>query len=1046
MKIFKHLFLGLTLMIISITFTLAQTTVTFNYTGSAQTWTVPQCVQQISIEVSAGKGGGGASGGLGATVTGLINVTPGQVLQINVGGIGACPAGGWNGGGNGGAQGNQNGQMLACGGGGSSDIRIAPYGLADRIAAAGAGGGMAGGDNWTAPTVVGGNGGCPNGIQGTSSYGQGGGGGTTIAGGGGGAGWGMGQAGSPGAILQGGKGGDDNIVIWAAGGGGGGGLYGGGGGGADGCCPGANGGGAGGGGSSLIPVGGGCSVGNNGAGIVKITYTPAFPVAGNVSISSDSICNGDSVTVTINNSFGSIQWQVSTNGGGTWSNVPGATDSIFNTSALSVSSCYRAEISGCNNTVYSSVICVTVSPVPIANFNATYVCFGSPTTFVNTSNNNGTTIASYSWDINSDGIVDYTIPNFSHTFAIPGIYNSCLTITTTDGCTSKICKSVVVNPMPIADFTANNVCDGLPVSFFNTSNILSGTIDIYDWQFGDGNSSNLVNPVHQYAGPGLYNVTITVTSDSGCTTSLTKTIQIYANPIANFNAPNKCLYDAANFFDQSTVGNASITTWAWNFGDNNTSNVQHPTHQYSFYNNYQVQLIVTSSQGCNDTITKTVVVHPVPTAMFTANNVCLGELTVFNNLSTIPQGTQTAQWYFGDGNNDNNYNTSHTYLQPGNFTPYLVATSDSGCVDTAYLNIEVWAIPEPQFSLNNTCENDTVVFTDLSTIVLGNITGWEWIFGNGSPTSNQQNPINFYYTPGGYTVTLSLISDKGCTNSVTKQIDIFPKPKVEFIYSDELVGCSPLCVDFFDQTTINSMYNSTVQSYLWNFGDNISSIEKNPVHCFVNRAPDKKIFSVGLTVTSNLGCKGYYIVNDLVDVYPQPTAEFTFNPYATTILNPNFKFYNHSLGYNKVSWHFGDGNTSDLINPNHTYGDTGTFNVVLIVENEHGCTDTVNYSVVIRPEFQFYIPNAFTPNGDGINDVFNGLGFGFDLSSDINQYSMKIYDRWGELIFETNDLAAGWDGTLNGKKLESEAFVYSISITDSNTQKHSFRGTVTLVR
>lgn len=1025
---------------------IAQTTVTFNYTGSAQTWTVPQCVNTITVVAKGGKGGGGNNGGWGASVTSNMTVTPGQVLQINVGGQGNCPTPGWNGGGAGGPQGNYGGQLLACGGGGASDVRITPYALADRVIVAGGGGGRTGGDNWTATSINGGNGGCPNGLPGGSTYGQGGQGGTTVAGGAGGAGWGMGQAGFPGVLAVGGQGGMDNIVIYAAGGGGGGGLYGGGGGGADGCCIGANGGGAGGGGSSLVPFGGSCSTGNTNDGIVTITYVPAFPVAGPVSISNDSICNGDSVKVTINNSFGSIQWLVSTDRGNTWNPIPGATDSIYQTPALSMSSCYKAEISGCNNIVYSSVICVTVSPVPIANFTATYVCFGTPTNFVNTSNNNGTTIANYSWDINNDGIIDYNVPNFSHTFAIPGIYTSCLTLTTTDGCTNKVCKTVVVNPMPIADFTANNVCDGLPVSFFNTSNILSGTIDVYDWQFGDGNTSNLVNPVHQYAGPGLYNVTITVTSDSGCTTSLTKTIQIYANPSANFNAPNKCLYDAVNFFDQSTVGNASITTWNWNFGDNNTSNVQHPTHQYSFYNNYQVQLIVESSQGCKDTITKVVVVHPVPTALFTANNVCLGEPTVFNNLSTIPQGNQTAQWYFGDGYNDNNYNTTHTYQQPGNFIPYLVSVSDSGCVDTAFLNIEVWAIPEPAFSLNNTCENDTVVFTDLSSIVIGNITGWEWIFGNGSPMSNQQNPINFYYTPGSYTVTLSLVSDKGCKNSLTKQIDIFPKPKVEFIYSDELVGCSPLCVNFFDQTTINSMYNSMIQNYLWNFGDNISSIEKNPVHCFVNRAPEKKVFSVELTVTSNLGCKGYYIVKDLVDVYPQPTAEFTFNPYATTILNPNFKFYNHSYGYDKVSWHFGDGNTSDLINPSHTYGDTGTFNVTLVVENEHGCTDTVVYSVTIRPEFQFYIPNAFTPNGDGINDTFNGIGFGFDLSSDINQYNMKIYDRWGELIFETNDLANGWDGSLNGKKLESEAFVYSISITDTNAQKHTFRGTVTLVR
>ncbi|CAG0998062.1 immune inhibitor A [Flavobacteriales bacterium] len=682
---------------------------------------------------------------------------------------------------------------------------------------------------------------------------------------------------------------------------------------------------------------------------------------------------------------------------------------------------------------------------PQADFVATTVCFGTPTVFVNTTNNNGANIASYEWDLNSDGIMDYFVPNFSHTFALPGIYNSCLIVTTTDGCKDTICKPVVVNPMPIADYTANNVCDGATMSFFNTSNILSGTIDVYDWQFGDGSSSNLVNPTHLYAGPGLYTVTLTVTSDSGCTSSITKTIQIYSNPTANFSAPNQCLYDAVNFFDQSVVGNATITGWNWNFGDNTTSNIQHPSHLYSFYNNYQVQLIVTSSQGCNDTIIKTVVVHPVPTANFTANNVCLGDPTNFVNLSTIPQGSFSEQWFFGDGSNTNTFNATHNYLQPGNFIPYLVITSDSGCKDTAFLNIEVWAIPEPQFSLNNTCENDTVIFTDLSQIVLGNIVGWTWDFGNGLPVSNQQNPYNFYYAPGGYTVILTTTSDKGCVKTLTKQIDIFPSPKVEFAYSDELVGCSPLCIDFFDQSTINPMYNSTLQHYLWNFGDEISSVEKNPTHCYSNRTPDKKIFSVDLTVKSNLGCKGYFIIKDLVDVYPQPTAEFTFDPFATTILNPEFRFTDHSWGHDSLSWNFGDGSTSSVQNPKHTYEDTGTFNVSLVVKNSYGCTDTVSYKIIVRPEFQFYIPNAFTPGGDGINDVFRGTGFGFDFSKPEN-YNMKIYDRWGELIFETNDYASGWNGMANGKKLKPDAFVYFITVIDTYGMEHEFRGTVTLVR
>lgn len=292
----------------------AQTTVTFNYTGAAVNWTVPPCVTTINVTAAGGKGGGGASGGMGAIVTGTIAVTPGQVLQIRVGGQGGCPTAGWNGGAAGGAQGNYPGQLLACGGGGGTDLRIAPYGLGNRVIVGGGGGGMAGGDSWTAPTVIGGNGGCPNGAWGTSSFGQGGGGGTTVAGGAGGAGWGSGNAGLPGGLAVGGQGGNDNMVIYAAGGGGGGGLYGGGGGGADGCCIGANGGGAGGGGSSLIPGGGGCNTNNNGNGYLTITYSGTPPVAGTVTATPNPICAGQTTTLTVTGSSGAIQWQVSTNG------------------------------------------------------------------------------------------------------------------------------------------------------------------------------------------------------------------------------------------------------------------------------------------------------------------------------------------------------------------------------------------------------------------------------------------------------------------------------------------------------------------------------------------------------------------------------------------------------------------------------------------------------------------------------------------------------------------------------------------------------------
>jgi len=229
--------------------TTAQTTVTFNYTGAVQSWTIPPCVTSIDVSIN-GAQGGGTNGGNGSSVTGTIPVTSGQVLQINVGGQGNCPAAGWNGGGVGAP-----GGVASCGGGGSSDIRITPYTLENRIVIASGGGGTGGGDSYTA----GGIGGCDSGAVGGSSFGTGAGGGTQSAGGNGGDPWfSSGNMGGNGTLGIGGFGASDPCYALGPGGGGGGGYYGGGGGGSDcySCDP--LGGGGGGGGASCTLSGGTC--------------------------------------------------------------------------------------------------------------------------------------------------------------------------------------------------------------------------------------------------------------------------------------------------------------------------------------------------------------------------------------------------------------------------------------------------------------------------------------------------------------------------------------------------------------------------------------------------------------------------------------------------------------------------------------------------------------------------------------------------------------------------------------------------------------------
>ena len=286
------------LFIFSLITNLFSQSITFNFTGSVQTWIVPPCVTQINVVVAGAKGGGN-TGGNGSTVSTTLNVTPGQVLNIYVGGMGSCGnnSGGWNGGGTGHASNPPNLNYNSCGGGGATDIRIGGVALGNRVIVAGGGGGKSGGSG----PVAGGAANCLNGSPGANTFGAGGGGGTQFAGGAGGAPWaGTPPGGQAGSLGQGGQGG-----LWqtASGGGGGGGYYGGGGGGNDGCCTGANGGGGGGAGSSF---GGTCVAANNANhGYATITWTPGVNIT---AANTGPYCAGQTITLTALNGATGYQW------------------------------------------------------------------------------------------------------------------------------------------------------------------------------------------------------------------------------------------------------------------------------------------------------------------------------------------------------------------------------------------------------------------------------------------------------------------------------------------------------------------------------------------------------------------------------------------------------------------------------------------------------------------------------------------------------------------------------------------------------------------
>jgi PKD repeat protein len=281
-------------------------------------------------------------------------------------------------------------------------------------------------------------------------------------------------------------------------------------------------------------------------------------------------------------------------------------------------------------------------------------------------------------------------------------------VTTTDGCYSMSVQEIVVFPLPNVSFTGQNVCENNEVSFVNNSTISSGNIVDYVWELGNGNLSNGVSPTELYVSSGIYNVSLTATSDNNCAAMATQNIEIYPNPNAQFMVNNACVGNEANFVDISNVQNSgsgnSISSWNWDFGVTPiaTSNSQFASHFYADAGTYPVTLIVTTNNNCTDTIQQNVEIYPFPIVDFTVsdNMGCSPHCVEFTNLSTIPSGSiSQIFWDLGNGNASLDINPQNCYnnnsLVNQNYSISLSVTSDQGCVSSLTMPDFVIVNPTP---------------------------------------------------------------------------------------------------------------------------------------------------------------------------------------------------------------------------------------------------------------------------------------------------------------------------------------------------------------
>lgn len=506
--------------------------------------------------------------------------------------------------------------------------------------------------------------------------------------------------------------------------------------------------------------------------------------------------------------------------------------------------------------------------------------------------------------------------------------------------------SLITGAIAQADFTAS-VTSGCGPLIVNFNALAPGAIS-YNWDFGNGNFSALASPGVTYISAGLYTVSLTVAYSGGGTETITKPafIEVFDSPEPDFvaNILNICTGESVSFTDLSVPGSGQITSWQWDFGDGTFSNLQSPTHTFQIPGAFGITLITTDANNCTDskTLNAYILVNPSPNATFTVNNAlgCTAPLAVnFFSVNNPPSVTHT--WDFGvPGGTANTANPSFTYTNNGTYTVSHIVTDTLGCSDTLVqtnlINVGQTNVVI-QASQNSICPGETVTFNCGS----GSSALVSWNFGVPGAVGSGCTPSFTYNTPGLYTVSATITLLNGCVLNASTSIFVSTPPVADFTTQDTL-----LCNPSFDATFVN---NSTgAVSYLWAFGDGGSSPAVSPTHTYptlpvVSPTGQPYYYDVQLIAINSDGCRDTIRKNNQI-VTGQTVAEFSALP-ENGCAPLNVAFQDLSISPSPIidwQWDYGNGTgVTGVQNPMTLYPDTGSWNVQLIIETLHGCTDTL---------------------------------------------------------------------------------------------------------
>lgn len=736
---------------------------------------------------------------------------------------------------------------------------------------------------------------------------------------------------------------------------------------------------------------------------VTVTVAPTIIVNAGVD---DSICSGGNYTLGVTPSGAGYTYSWSAPG------APGFSTSVTPVVSPAATTTYSVIVSDALGCTGTNIVTITVGTPLILT------ATGTPANCSGACDGAGNVTASGSF-----GGYLYNWTTGATSSSVSSLCASTYTVTVTDlfGCNAQDTIQVL-EPSPIA-LSISSINSNCNQPDGSATVVPSGGTGGYTYLWSNGQTTaTAINLI-----PGSY--CVTVTDINGCFDSVCVNVINTPGVTATItNTPVSC--------NGLCDGTATITassgvlpyTYLWNNGQSTPIASGLCPGVYT--------CTITDANGCTNTASATItqptiiIIDVIPPV-----TICVGQSTTLNASANggHPLGGYTFNWtapaFTGP---------SHT-VTPVTTTTYTVtATDTAGCVSaspqtvTVIVNAPLSAVASPNVSI---CPGGSTTLTSVATGGDGTYV-YSWMPGSGAASSFNVSPAS----TTNYTITIT----DGCTTTpatATVTVTVLPLPVISF--SPNITsGCFPTCITFTDATTVSG---GAVASWSWDLGDGTTSTLQNPAtHCSYAAGT----YDITLTATTTGGCSSTSTINNMITIYPQPVAQFIFGPQPTNTEAPIINFTDLSVDATNWSWNFGDAtnlsqpNNSNQMNPSHMYADSGQYCVTLTVQSLGGCPDTTTNCLRIEPEYTCYIPNAFTPNGDDMNNVFAPKG------QNIVEFTMRIFDRWGNMIFKSNSINDGWNGIVQNKSIvvQEDVYVYNIEIKDNLGLKHRYIGHVTVVK